>query len=474
MKKKIALILAVILTAAFVFTSIPIAAASTTAPPYFTDDTPVITGDQNDIVAKIYVGNSTVAYAEIKRSEFTTKFSNNRRTNILTTDSSLLDQNIKIEILDDIDAGESQCAFYVNPNKKLTVNGNDHILLGYPSENPVLRANSVPSDRTGGDIVFNDFDIYNPRASCFQYYTNGQIDINRCEWTSTTHVGIWATSTGDYAVLNINEGSVIKAGWIAINVTGGASNTGATININEGATVTCSGNVTINVGDDNNTTGAILLEIQGNVINTANNGSAVMIKDTAAGTIIDVYGGNINGDLCIVDVDVVLVGLAFGSIKGELEFDVENENVYISDEFIINGYTWGGEPSAETTTAPAEDTTTAPTEDTTTVAEVTTTKPSVTTTAKPIEVTTAKPEVMTTKVVEETTAEPDEETVAVPKDSTTPAPAPETEAQPTAVTTKAPESVNINLNVGCGGMPVAASLIALICALSAVFIIKKK
>ncbi len=450
-------------------------AGITTPPPYVPDgdNTPIINGNANDVVIEIYVGDTTDNPIQIKRSEVTTKLANRNTDNILCTDPSLLDVNVRVEVKYDIDIGENSISFFVNPGKTLTVNGNGHVILGYERSLYVMRANSIGS---GGNVVFNELDIYAPRDNvCFGYYNNVTVDVNNCEWTSTDHIGIWAINPGADAVLNINQGSVIKAGGMAIYFTGSTAYTGSTININAGATVTCSGGKTIVIGDTYETA-AIYLNIYGNVINTNTSGGySINIRDTAVGTILTVEGGTIKGDLYIADY--VMITLASGSIEGDLNFDTEDdEYVDIAGSFIINGEPWGYD---ETTTAP-EDTTTVPTEETTEAPADTTTLPSAETTESPsavtttvTEVTTAEPTVMTTTAIEETTAEPIKETTAVPDEKTTPDALPETEAKtPTTSkeTTAAPESSS----GGCGGISVAVPLIALICAMSAVFIIKKK
>ncbi len=320
-------------------------AGITTPPPYVPDGDgmPEITGDPNDIVIEIYVGDSTTNPIQIMRSEVTTKLANSRGTNILCANADLLDQDIRVEVLYDIDLGEKSINFYVNPGRTLTVNGNDHVIMGYEEGLPVMRANSVTANRAGGDVVFNELDIYNPRSSVFQYYTNGQVDINDCEWTSVQHCCIWGTDTGDASVLNINEGSVIEGGWVAVQYSGGGSNTGATININEGATVIGEGGKVVAIQPSGNPLptemAGVYLNVYGDITSTADNGTAIHVADAAIGTIIMVDGGNIKGTVSLADY--VTITLASGSIEGDLAFDTEDdEYVDIAGSFIVNGEAW--------------------------------------------------------------------------------------------------------------------------------------
>ena len=323
---------------------------------------PSVSGAATDVVAKVYVGSSTTAALEIKRSEYATKFVDGNN-NVLLTDANLQNQDITIEFLADVDVGEVQTAFYVYPGKTVTVKGNNKVLLGYNNGNPVVR---FRSQADGGNIEINDLTIFGARASCIQYYGNLIIDLNNTTVQSYNHTAIWPTGTGAYAVLNLNEGTTVKSGGCGINAAGTAGNQ---IFVNAGAKVISTGSAAIALGSAGD------IYIKGEVINESENGLALNVKEAALGGFIEVDGGKIIGDCEIADL--VFMDLKAGSIEGEFATQAEgDEYIKFYPGFVLNGVAFAG-GSEETTTAP-EETTTAPEGETTTTApegETTTTAP---------------------------------------------------------------------------------------------------
>ncbi len=375
------------------------------------------TGNPDDIVVEIYETGTTTVLASVKRSEFVTKFAVNSQ-DILIQDPTLSGKNLTIEFKHDVTIPDSdnQCGMSAAVDQVITIKGNGHLVYGGKGGNPVMRFYGA------GTFDITNLDFYHQGGSCAQFYNNVKMILNDCEWTTPDHYGFFLTGA---CSVELNEGTVISGGTYGI---WNQSNADNTITINTGATVKSSkAAIAFNANADNFT-----LNLKGgSIICEGEGGAAINVPASNALNFFTVDSGSIKGDILLAVGNNLVLTLNAGSIEGAFVYEETGAIVLIKDGFVINGVAYVA--PADTTTDGGETTTEDPNTTTTDGGEDETT-PSTTTTDGGEDVTT--PSVTT-------------------PDATTPPPA-------------ADEGC-----AGCGGIAIAAQLVALICA-AAVVIIKKK
>ena len=328
---------------------------------------------------------------------------------ILKTDTAFAGKNLTIEVKNDMTIPDSDKQCGLTSAAGLTVTINGNDHLFYGGK----VGNPVLRFHGSGTFEINNLDLYHKGGSCVQYY-GPTLNLNGCEWTTPDHYTIFPTNSG---TVNINAGTVLT-GSTVINYSSTGSNV---ITVAEGATLKGTGSNVIYVGKDK---AGFELTVSGTVICEKSNGNALYVESTAT-NMINVKGGDIQGDVVLANGTIMI--LESGKLDGELDFDKDGAIVSIYDGFILNGEAYVDPSNTGDTPATDAPATDAPTTD----APVT-----------------------------------DAPVTDAPATD-----APATDAPATdAPTTEAPTE---NERGGCGGIAIAAQLVALICA-AAVVIIKKK
>ncbi len=467
MKKRISLILAIVMIAAVFATAIPFAALA--------DDAPAA-AQATDVVLKAYTSDTDDAatrteVAAIKLEELVSKLGSTATADVVA--AALAGKYIWLEFENKtINLGKPGTAslnFFVAEGKKTYVNGNGAVLTFENSGNgtPAIYAKAIKTgteiaDATlaTGEFIFKDLTVNTATDICVQTLDCAASLVNST-FVSSAHNGLnisgsKATDTvkitlDDTSVLQGNNGILIAAkNTVELSGSGTVKSAGfaatstndyqwrAAVKINKlDATLTVAGNIKL-VADEYGISGR-----------GSNNVNDIKIKDSASVTggtasvnlleadTLKVEGGTLTGDIAATD-NATKVELLAGSLTGEINCP---DAILTKDAaFVVN------DPAAETTTE-AEETTTE---------EVTTTDGGETTTTdggNDETTTTEKQDDETTPSATTTDGGEDKPSVTTP-DATTPPAADEGCA-------------------GCGGIAIAAQLVALICA-AAVVIIKKK
>ena len=237
------------------------------------------------VVARLYAEGSSTPYREFTQREFIINFSISNAhgvSNILSSDAALSGKSRTLEIVENIYTWGNQLGFYTAgvAGKSLTVNGNGKTVTGNTVSNPVLRGYKV------GNLVFNNFNLTNEGASCFQFYNDITVDINDCIWNAPNHRTIFPTNSG---TVNVNSGTVLRGGASCIYFNIQSSGLSSTINVNEGATVIGTGNDVINFqgGSSNGTV-------------NLNSGSSARVMDSVNGYVIFIAADSTSGDNILV------------------------------------------------------------------------------------------------------------------------------------------------------------------------------
>ncbi len=469
MKKRISLIIAIVMIAAVFATAIPFAAFAAESP--------------DDIVAELWVeGESTAAY-RVKRSEFAEKFKyvSEETPNLAVTEGNITaieaakGHNFTVKLLMDVDVETALCTIYTANGITVTFDGDADgdgvraVLAGSNGERPSINADSILAiENDGGKVIFKNFDYMKLVNNLFQYFNWTNVEVENCFWMAADSAG-YGICPADNGSITLKNGAVIEAGKYAFygnwGVDGAKTNT---ITLEAGSSITSGTVVNIAAGKPEANMNIILNggEINGKMAFrcatfTMNSGTVngkvdvhINNKDAtyASGGVAFFNGGTVNGDVAsrgtgatfTVDGTVITgsilasdggtITLTSGAVGGKL--DLGASVVLTQDPAFLVGElpevtteevttTDGGDGETTTTGGGNDETTTTEKQDDETTPSATTTdggddKPSVTT-----------------------------------PNATTPPPA-------------ADEGC-----AGCGGIAIAAQLVALICA-AAVVIIKKK
>ncbi len=304
---------------------------------------------ENPVVAELYIENSTAPYLRLTRSDLVYYFAQDSDTNVFGYDHSVYNKNSRVEILDNFYTYESLLSLQACAGKTVTVNGNGKTVYGSTSGEPILRAHGHLS---GGTIIFNEFNLENSGASCFQFYNNITVDINNCLWFAVNHRVIFPTNSG---TVNINEGTVLRGGQSAIYFNILIETCKSVINVKSGATLiglngdaihfqpgSLNGTVNIESGSQARTkisgqklitfsADSVKKDDDGNIMTDANGNT---LYNVATNNTVNIYGGVLEGSIYNASSGNNTINIYAGTLYTTQTRDALNA---------INGVTLGSE-----------------------------------------------------------------------------------------------------------------------------------
>ncbi len=299
-----------------------------------------------EIVAEIYVGDDTVPYMQLTREDVIAKMNADYRynedrvdANIFSTGSGesrergiLWKNDVRVEILADIDIGEERLRLETSNGNRLTVNGNGHTISSSDYYETMVCLKTYDE---GGIVIMNDLKLHSNGWHVLTSYSPGIIlDLNGCELINThydpstylqSESGLYITDSGQY---NINRDTYIEATYGIYSCTGVSD---IEINVNDGALI--GGGIMVRNGN------GVDLLVCGTLKGDAERGNDAFISmlESIADVNLTVNDGKIYGDIATDNVPVIK--LESGLLTGEL-FSVEDDGsmptVDIGDNFVMS------------------------------------------------------------------------------------------------------------------------------------------